>query len=268
MKKSILIFCAVFTILSLMAFGLINRNLSTIDLLEPPVSEDIASNTQALKTINNSIFTDFIYDVGPRFGGIKKVDLDNLRSFSDIIGEEHAQRIVYYRSLSVTFLYNDRPTDIKETGNDGVFTADQIKLLQSATYSTNILITADYQEKNIETGQIEASSWTPYLTVIPEKQAEYANGKDALKTYLKENSEKSRVNVQPDKLQPAKLYFTVSKEGMIENVRLDRTSNFPAVDETMIELITNAPGKWIPAENSKGEKVDQELVVSFGLMGC
>ena len=74
--------------------------------------------------------------------------------------------------------------------------------------------------------------------------------------------------MQADKLQPAKLYFTVSKEGMIENVRLDRTSNFPAVDETMIELITNAPGKWIPAENSKGEKVDQELVVSFGLMGC
>jgi len=268
MKKNILIFCAVFTILSLTAFGLINRNLSTINPAEPSVREDIAANMQALEKINNNIFTDFIYDVGPRFNVIKKEDLDNLRSFSDIIGKEHAQRIVSYRSMSVTFLANDRPTGIKETGNDGVFTAAQIKLLQSAAYSTNILIRADYQEKNIETGQIEASSWTPYLTIVPEKQAEYINGKDALKKYLKENSEKSRVNVQADKLQPAKLYFTVSKEGMIENVRLDRTSNFPAVDKTMIELITNAPGKWIPAENSKGEKVDQELVVSFGLMGC
>jgi hypothetical protein len=36
----------------------------------------------------------------------------------------------------------------------------------------------------------------------------------------------------------------------------------------MTELITNFPGTWEPAENSKGEKVDQELVVSFGLMGC
>jgi len=36
----------------------------------------------------------------------------------------------------------------------------------------------------------------------------------------------------------------------------------------MIELITKTPGEWQPAENYKGEKVDQELVVSFGLMGC
>ena len=39
-------------------------------------------------------------------------------------------------------------------------------------------------------------------------------------------------------------------------------------DKKMIELITNLPGKWAPAENQKGEKVDQELVISFGLMGC
>ena len=86
--------------------------------------------------------------------------------------------------------------------------------------------------------------------------------------YLRENSKESRVNIQPDKLRPAKLIFTVTKMGTIENVRLDRTSNFPVVDKTMIELISNAPGKWMPAENIEGEKVDQELVVSFGSMGC
>ena len=30
----------------------------------------------------------------------------------------------------------------------------------------------------------------------------------------------------------------------------------------------NAPRAWQPAENAKGEKVDQELVISFGAMGC
>jgi hypothetical protein len=36
----------------------------------------------------------------------------------------------------------------------------------------------------------------------------------------------------------------------------------------MIELISNSPGKWKPAENSVGEKVNQKLVFSFGMMGC
>ena len=39
-------------------------------------------------------------------------------------------------------------------------------------------------------------------------------------------------------------------------------------DNKMIELITKTPGLWIPAENSRGEKVDQELVLSFGMVGC
>jgi hypothetical protein len=108
------------------------------------------------------------------------------------------------------------------------------------------------------------------LTIVPETQAEYSKGKAALKEYLKESSKASRdiANVDPEKLQPAKLYFTVTKKGAIENVKLDRTSNYSLVDEAMIELIKNAPGTWKPAENLKGEKVEQELVVSFGLMGC
>ena len=36
----------------------------------------------------------------------------------------------------------------------------------------------------------------------------------------------------------------------------------------IIKILNEVPGTWIPAKNSKGEKVDQELVVSFGLMGC
>ena len=74
--------------------------------------------------------------------------------------------------------------------------------------------------------------------------------------------------VEPKKLQAAKLFFTVSKIGDIKSVRLDRSSNYPKIDDFMIQLIKNTPDQWVPAENEKGEKVEQELVVSFGLMGC
>lgn len=268
MKKNIFIFCVVLTTLSLTAFGIINRNASDTGQLETKAKEDVAINTIAMEKIEKRIFSDFIYDVGPRFGFIKKGDLDNIKSFSDFISDEHAQRIVTYKSLSVIILEGDRQTDILETVNSGFFTAAQVELLQSFDYSTNFKIRAEYVEKNMETGQLEDSYATPHLTIVPEKQAEYTNGKDGLIGYLKENSKEYITNVQAEKLQPAKLYFTVSKKGTIENVKLDRTSNYPTIDKKMIELIIKVPGTWNPAENSIGEKIDQELVISFGLMGC
>jgi len=268
MKKRIIIFCAVLSVLSLTAFGFIGWDDTKTNQLKTIINEDVASNSQVIENINKKVFTDFIYDVGPRFSGIKKGDLNNAKSFSDFIGDEHAQRIVSYKSLSTIILEDDRQTDLRVTRNSGDLTAAQLEFLKSLDYSTNILIWADYTEKNKETGELEESHWTPYLTIVPEKQASYQPGKDALIQYLKESSEDVRINVEAEKLQPAKLYFTVTKKGTIANVKLDRTSNYPAVDSKMVELITNAPGNWEPAENSKGEKVDQELVVSFGLMGC
>jgi len=268
MKKNILILSTAIIVLSLLAFGFINGDQSESDQLKASVSEDVASNVETTIKIENKVFNDFIYDVGPRFWAVKKDEVHMATSFGDFIGEEHVQRIVSYKYLSVMVYEDGKRPDKKEINSTGILTEAQLKILRSSDYSTNLLIWADYIEKNEETGELEDAHWTPHITVVPEKQAEYSDGKEALKEYLKESSKESRVNVDPNKLQPAKLFFTVTKKGKIENVKLDRTSNYPEVDKTMIELITKTQGKWQPAENSKGEKVDQELVVSFGLMGC
>lgn len=70
------------------------------------------------------------------------------------------------------------------------------------------------------------------------------------------------------KTKPAKLYFTVTKDGAISNVSLDRISGYVPMDEAMIDLLKNVPGSWQPAENAEGEKVDQELVITFSMSGC
>lgn len=268
MKKSILIFCAVIITLSFTAFSVIQMSNSEVNELDKLESESVVMSTLVNDKITNRIFTDFIYDVGPRFSPIKKSDLDKIKSFNDIIGQEHANRIVEYKWVTVVLIIDDKESNVREFGTSDVLTEAQLKLLHSFNYSTNLMIAADYQGKNKETGALEDTHWTPYLTIVPEKQAEYSEGIVDLKKYLKDNSEAARTHVIAEKLQPAKLYFTVTKKGTIENVRLDKTSNYPLVDKKMIELITNLPGKWDPAENQKGEKVDQELVVSFGLMGC
>jgi len=270
MKKRVLIISAAvitvsITVFSVMFFNNLKSNETT--QLE---NNTVAMNTEVDNKMANRIFTDFIYDIGPRFNPIKKKDLDAIRSFNDLIDLEHAQRIVDYKSISVIKIIDDKESNIRETGKSDALTNKQLEFIKASNYSTNLTFSAYLTEKNSETGTIENTHWRPYFTVIPEKQAEYSEGKEVLKKYLKESSKSSRdkANVDPEKLQAAKLFFTVTKKGTIENVRLDRTSNYPLVDKTMIELIKNTPGTWKSAENLEGKKVDQELVVSFGLMGC
>ncbi len=268
MRFRILYFNIALSCLSLLTIGCINKNDSVGEQVETISKEDVAMNEPVEEIVNKPDFPEFIYEIGPRFHPIKKADLDNATAFSDIIGEEQAQRIVSYKHLSVTLLDGDKRTDLKETGVGGEFTAEQIKLLQSFDHSTNLLIWADYLETSVETGEITDAYWSPYLTVVPEKQAEYEGGMEALKYFLDKNSVEKTSGIPADKLQPAKLFFTVTKNGTIENVYLDRTSGYTDIDLMMFVLIKEAPGKWTPAENSKGEQVDQELVVSFGLKGC
>lgn len=116
--------------------------------------------------------------------------------------------------------------------------------------------------------QMDESRLPPYLYVPLEKQAAYEGGKDALMEYLKVNSKEARVGMSMDELPPFKLLFTVTKKGTVENARLDGTSGYLSIDLKMVELIAKAPGTWKPAENAKGEKVDQEQMVPFGLTGC
>jgi len=266
MKKNILIFCSVLIVLSLVACSF-NKDKETKSQVAVE-NQDLASNTEAPILIKDRINSDFIFDVAPRFKAIKKSDLNKAKSFSEFITDEHAERIVQYKSLNVIVLDGDRKTDVRENSIGSDFNQAQINLLQSADYATNLLIWADYREKNFDTGNLEYSTWTPYLSVVPETQAIYQNGKVTLIDYLDKNSLAERSNIKTDKLQPATIIFTVNKNGNVENAKLDRTSGYPLVDQKLIELILKTSGSWVPAENIKGEKVDQALTISFGILGC
>lgn len=226
------------------------------------------AKTPTPKKSEVKVFDDFIYDVGPRFRAIKKSEIMNAESIVDFLSTEEISKIDELETVNVVLVVDDKQTKVSQTGTSKELTAAQIRLLQSFNYDTNFALRVDFKEKNPDTEMLENNYAHPHMTIVPEKQATFLDGKEALKSYLKYETEEVRTNVDPEKLKPAKLYFTVSKEGTIENVYLDRPSGYPKVDEKMIELIKNVPGTWLPAENTKGEKVPQELVVSFGLIGC
>ena len=116
MKKRVLIISAAvitvsITVFSVMFFNNLKSNETT--QLE---NNTVAMNTEVDNKMANRIFTDFIYDIGPRFNPIKKKDLDAIRSFNDLIDFEHAQRIVYYKSISLIKNIDDKESKIRETG--------------------------------------------------------------------------------------------------------------------------------------------------------
>lgn len=268
MKRRILIFCTVLTALGLTAFSAVNWNDYETNQPKTNTNEAVAMNMSVMGPKEKEIFTDFIYDVGPRFGPIKKTKLDEARTIADFLDAEVVASIVSLHSVNIALVENEKQTDVLENGTTATLTDGQLQLLQSFDYSTNFVIRANYRKKNGNTGMLVSDYRSPYLTIVPEKQAVYSYGKEALMNYLSENSKESRVHVNPSTYQPAKLYFTVTKNGAVENVRIDNHSGYPEVDKKMIELISNVPGVWQPAENAEGKKVNQELVVSFGLMGC
>lgn len=263
MKKSILIICSVI-IFSVSAFAY----MSWED--RRPVQEISCSKTVIFDSNYSDLFTpiklDLVYKVEPRFmTRVTKERLNNATTIIDILPKEATKRMETYQNVVVSILQDNG--EVKEIGVNETLNEAQLELLQSADYSTNFYINADCQQRT-EVGKLQRYALVYYMTIIPEQEAIFAGGNKALVDYLKENSKAETAIITEEKLRPGKVHFIVTKEGKITNVKLESTSGFSSVDEKLIELITDMPQNWQPATDSKGEKVDQELVFFFGLEGC
>lgn len=269
MKKSLVIFCSAVVVLSLTAFGYKNWNEAALGKKEARCSKTAVFDNTPLCATNEKPDIDLVYKVDSRYGNtITKEDLNKAKSIIDILPKRATERIVNYYSMNVSVLNGEQAPDQGERGMSELLTDAQIEVLKTVDYTTNIYVGSEYSQTNGETGILEDSYLTYYISIIPEKKAVYTGGQEALIDYLKRGSKEKAAIIKEDKLQPGKVSFTVSKEGAIENVSLTSTSGYASVDETLVDLISNIPGTWTPATNSKGEKVDQALVFFFGLEGC
>ena len=268
MKRNVILLSAGVLSIGLMAFGYAKLNTSSNEKCQALKPQKATSNPYIEVNTKDEVFTDFFYDFGPRFGmTISKSNLQAARTVGDILPADDLKNIESYKSVNVIIIKNDEQTDIRSKGYSDKFTDAQLKLLRSMDYSTNFLMRTDF-ERNDDDKRPNNTYITPHMTVVPEKQAEFKEGKDALLDFIKKANKKFTINLDEKKLAPAKLYFTISKTGTVENINLDRSCGYSTIDINMIEYITKSAGKWIPAENEKGEKVEQELVLSFGMVGC
>lgn len=269
MNKSTWTFYTAIIAIAFAAFACTNNNNAAIG--SAPKSKETVSKAVAVAYDNTFVNAfdkqlnfELFYDIDSRFKAtISKEKLHQAKSIVDILPEKATQQIESCQLVEVEIYKGE-----KQKGRSSELNEAQLKLLQSADYSTDICIKANYKTKNAHTGELESEYLSYYITVVPEKEAEFTSGQDALMDYLKENSKKETAIITKDKLKAGRVNFTVTKNGTVSNVQLTSTSGYPTVDTTLVELIQNMPQNWTPATNSKGEKVEQEFVFFFGMEGC
>jgi hypothetical protein len=209
---------------------------------------------------------DLYFGIDSRGAAIKKTDIDKATTIYAFLNEEERQQIVYLNAVEIIIIKNGRRTDVRSYGESDQLTDSQLKLLRSAELFTQFSIRTDFKTKNTKTGKLEERFFNRHLTIVPEKQATYINGKKALITYFKDNSKEDMNVIKGNNLGAVMLYFTITRNGTVSNVYQElMTTGYPSIDEKFIEIIKSIPGQWAAAENAKGAPIDQELVFTFGL---
>lgn len=275
MKQLNIILCMTFfTFIS--AIGYVQKNGTKDDLRTIAVDPKRSSSFDFSQGLNLSpkrslagAEFEFAYDIGTRFlATITKEDLQNAQVISDIMPIRNIETIQSYANIELNTFEEDREREIKKKGLNEFLNAEQKRLLQSMDYTSDFYITGNVNRKLGSKDRLFVDSLVLYLTVVPHSPAKYTLGKDALISYLKDNSQQVIRIANRDQLKPGKISFVVSRHGTVRDINLSSTSGYDSIDETMISLIKNLPGSWEVASDAEGQIVDQELVFSFGLIGC
>lgn len=260
MKKNVIIFGTTLAIISLLFFGFTNWNNTNIEIAKS-LSNEISSLDQNVRKATPDLY----YGVDTRFAAIKKTDIDKATTIYDFLNEGEKQQIEHINSVRLIMVKDNQLSNISAFSTNDQLTEAQLKILKSTEYFNHFTIRTDFKGKNIDTGKLEDRFFGPHITVVPDQQATYLNGKKALLNYLKENSKESMTAIKGDDLGAIKISFLVTKEGVVSNIKHDAmTTGYSSIDQKLMELIKNIPGEWIPAKNSLGEKIDYEFVFTFG----
>jgi len=268
MKKSILIIGAVLTTLSLTAYTYIAWESSSPETeIACSTPHPTVEELPEVACRPTEVHPDFQYKVSNEFNTtITLEDLQKANSVVDLLPAEATENLSSYRDVKMDVVPNDNTTAIE--GVDENLNDDQLELLKSMNYSSNFYLEARCKNINTRYGPMDNYHLVYYLTVVPEVLAQYNKGQDALLKYLKKGSENKVAAANWSDITPGRLHFTITKDGSIKNIFNSSSCGSTSIDEQMLELIRDMPGKWQPAKDANGNTVAQEFVFFYGKQGC
>ncbi|HMG15271.1 MAG TPA: energy transducer TonB [Saprospiraceae bacterium] len=201
---------------------------------------------------------------GTYANAVKKEKITDAKTMSDIIPYYPASWIMKYNSAEIVVTTGGKT--LKAEAKDYQLDSAQTNLLNTATLGSDISINIDYEYKNAVTDNTETGTMNYSTTVIPEIEADYIGGHEALMEYIKKNGIDKIPEKDPKHAIEASIRFTVNEVGEISNAKISRASDDPKTDNLLLDIINKMP-KWRPAENSKGIRVKQEFVFNVSNRG-
>lgn len=208
----------------------------------------------------------FFLGVRPRFlHTLTKEHLTTVRELEDLLPKDAPKLADAFYNVKLGVFQNGEEVIVESENQE--FNSSQLELLSTADYSGDIHVYANYEVKKSD-GQVKEDYLSYYITVTPEKEAELNGGMESITDFIRKECKKEIASVHVDQLMPGKIEFVVSKAGILENYTLLESSGNERLDSKILDALRQFKGNWVPAQNAKGEKIEQLFVLSFGLQGC
>lgn len=195
----------------------------------------------------------------------ERVELDLILNY---FPDESYNKIIDIHEVEIEVMINgERKSSI---GNSEMLTAEQKELLKQADMGSSIAVRFRFFHRYTvsNSGRKDIRYGYYSVDVVPETEASYPGGNQALSAYLKSNVvDKIFYSDNDYEKLPINVDFIVTENGDVENVDISRKMAIPDVDQLIKNAFTNM-AKWTPAVNAEGVFVRQKFSIPFGGMGC
>lgn len=144
------------------------------------------------------------------------------------------------------------------------FTPEQLLLIKSSDFNSNIKISITYiPENNLLVNDEQHMEFE--INIEPNHNARFLGGDSALDKYLLQELSKEVPLSSFKQYQLAAVSFTINEQGKVIKAEIFASTENEKLDASMIKCIENMP-TWIPAEFQNGQKVSQDFVLRVGDM--
>ena len=196
------------------------------------------------------------------FVSIEENKLAEINTLQDLNKQYPTSWVKEYFSVEISAFKNG--TKIKASGMSDVLTQAQKELIQSADRNRDIAVQITYLPNNSLKNNT-AKQYDFELSVMPVKNATYAEGAEQLMQYLKSNGIENIETGNFTGYDLTDIKFTITEQGDIRDIKVTMPSKDAKIDEMMVATLSKMP-KWKPAEFSNGLKVKQDFVLTIGNM--
>ena len=195
---------------------------------------------------------------------VNKTALAGAKTLADFCPGYPTHWVSDYISAQITII--SRGKEAAYQARNDTLTPEQKQALAQADLGSQIKIEVKHRYQNPVTRAMSEQKMMFENTVVPEKEAAFPGGKEALANWLKTNKIEAILSHTLPETDPLQVAFFVTETGEIAGLNVVGVAN-QKLGYQLMDLLRTMP-RWQPAENSKREKVKQAFLLVVGQGGC